>query len=196
MIANSYRNFHVKGFDYLCVKRTPQHTRKVYFFDGKVSQLPEVVSPHDHRYDFATTVLSGVMSNSTYREAPMGARHAFARVYNEFRWDTPLNGGDGFAFNKETLLIEDKRLRYRPGETYHMLAEDLHTIRMHTEGTVIVLDQYADRVPVGHPTRTFMLDREAPKLDGLYERFTPDQLMARLQQYEQLLSAVQFKAAA
>lgn len=197
MIANSYRNFHVKGFDYLCVKRTPQHTRKVYFFDGNVSQLPEVVSPHDHQYDFATTVLSGVMSNSTYWEVPRGSRlGAEARVYNEFRWDTPLNGGDGFTFNKETALIEDRRLQYHPGQTYHMLAEDLHTIRMHSEGTVIVLDQFADRVPIGAPTRTFMLEREAPKLDGLYERFTPDQLTDRLEQYQQLLNAIQFRAAA
>lgn len=54
-------------------KRTPEHTRKVYFFDGKVSQLPEVVSPHDHRYDFTTTVLAGVMSTSTLpRDGQLG----------------------------------------------------------------------------------------------------------------------------
>lgn len=38
-----------RGFDYLCLQRTPEHTRKVYFFDGKVSQLrggePEGMHP-------------------------------------------------------------------------------------------------------------------------------------------------------
>ncbi|TPL42588.1 hypothetical protein [Mesorhizobium sp. B2-4-5] len=182
MIQHSFRNFHVKGFDYLCVKRTPEHTRKVYFFDGNVSQLPEVVNPHDHRYHFKTTVLSGVMSNSVYVPDD---KHG--KVYNEFEWHTPLNGGDGFTWKRETRLFEYQRVFYRPGTTYQMDAEDFHTIRMHAEGTVIVLDQYDDIVPIGQPTRTFMQERQAPNLDGLYEKFTPDQLKIRLKQYRELL---------
>jgi hypothetical protein len=181
MIEHSFRNFHVRGFDYLCLKRTPEHTRKVYFFDGNVSQLPEVVNPHDHRYHFRTTVLAGVMSNSHYTVDPDG------EVYNEFEWNTPLLGGDGFSFKQETRLLEMKRFAYKVGEGYHMRAEEFHTIRMHKEGTVIVLDQFSDVVPVGQPTRTFMKDKRTPSLDGLYEKFTPDQLLARLRQYEELI---------
>lgn len=59
LIQNSYRDFHAKGLDYVCLKRTPDHTVKVYFLDGDVSKVPEVVNPHDHRYAFETTVLSG-----------------------------------------------------------------------------------------------------------------------------------------
>lgn len=169
-IEHSYKNLHVKGFDYLCLKRTDAHTRKVYFFDGKVSQLPEVVNPHDHRYHFDTTVLTGVMSNSIYEEDESG------QVYNEFAWDTPLNGGAGFTWQKETRLLETKRFAYRPGQKY----------QMHAEGTVIVLDQYLDVVPVGQPTRTFMLDKQPPALDGLYEKFTLEQLLERLEQYAKL----------
>ncbi|RWM84336.1 hypothetical protein [Mesorhizobium sp.] len=185
VIENSYRDLHVKGFDYVCLKLTPEHTRKVYFFDGKVSQLPEVVSPHDHRYDFTTTVLAGVMSNSTYREAK-GCEDDIGTTYNEFEWRTPLNGGDGFTFKKETELFETQRFQYANGEVYFMRAEQFHTIRMKQEGTVIMLDQFADRVPVGQPTRTFMLDRKAPDMSGLYNKFTPDQLLYRLRQIEAL----------
>jgi hypothetical protein len=185
MIEHSFRNFHVRGFDYLCVKRTPDHTRKVYFFDGNVSQLPEVVNPHDHRYNFNTTVLSGVMSNSHYFESD---EPELGEVYNEFEWSTPLNGGAGFSFKKETRLFEIQRRAYKPGMTYDMRAEEFHTIRMHKEGTVIALDQFKDIVPIGQPTRTFMQEKQAPNLDGLYEKFTPDQLLARLAQYEELLS--------
>lgn len=182
MIEHSFRNFHVRGFDYLCIKRTPEHTRKVYFFDGNVSQLPEVVNPHNHRYHFRTTILSGVMSNSAYTR---NDKHG--EVYNEFDWSTPLNGGDGFTWRRETRLMERQRFFYIPHEVYNMRAEDLHTIRMHAEGTVLVLDQYEDVVPVGQPTRTFMKERKAPALDGLYEKFTADQLLQRLAQYEQLV---------
>jgi hypothetical protein len=115
MTEHSFKNFHVKGFDYLCIKRTPDHTRKVYFFDGNASQLPDVVHPHDHRYDFKTTILTGVMSNSHYT-----IDEELGKVYNEFEWRTPLNGGDGFKWKKETKLFENQRFFYRPGESYDM----------------------------------------------------------------------------
>lgn len=185
MIEHSFRNFHVKGFDYLCVKRTLEHTRKIYFFDGNVSQLPEVVNPHDHRYHFRSTVLTGVMSNSTYMPD-----EEHGEVYNEFEWRTPLNGGDGFTFKREQRLFEHQRTFYKPGWSYHMRAQDFHTIRMHAEGTVIVLDQYEDVVPIGTPTRTFMKERQPPSLDGLYEKFTPEGLLERLVQYKQLMENV------
>lgn len=59
VIANSFKDFHSKGLDYICLRRSPVLTTKLYFFDGDVSKLPEVVNPHDHRYDFSTVCLSG-----------------------------------------------------------------------------------------------------------------------------------------
>lgn len=181
MMQHSIKDYHVKGFDYLCLKRTPEHTVKVYFFDGNVSQLPEVVNPHDHRYHFKTTVLTGVMSNSHYvRDEKYGD------VFNEFEWNTPLNGGDGFKFKQETRLREFKRYMYTPGEEYIMKPEEYHTIRMHREGTIIMLEQFADVVPIGKPTTTFMPDKQAPNMDGLYSKFTPDEIVARVSQLRSL----------
>lgn len=185
MLAHSYRNFHVKGFDYLCLKRTPEHTRKVYFFEGNVAHLSEVVNPHDHRYHFETTVLTGVMSNSTYEQDDLNGN-----VYNEFEWRTPLLGGDGFHWKRETRLFERQRFFYKPGDRYAMRAEELHTIRMHADTTVIVLDQYADVVPESVPTKTFMQERSAPSTDGLYDKFKPEELRQRLKQYQQLVERV------
>lgn len=182
VIANSFKDFHTKGFDYLCLKRTPEHTKKVYFFDGEVSQLPEVVNPHDHRYMFRTTILRGVISNSHYVEVDAGGE-----VYNEFEYRTPLNGGDGFTFKKETRLFETQRFFYRPLESYLMQAEEFHTIRMHAPGTILILDQYQDTVPIEQPTRTFISERKAPNLDGLYARFTRDEVIQRLDILENLL---------
>jgi hypothetical protein len=118
------------------------------------------------------------MSNSHYEPDD-----EHGQVYQEFAWDTPLNGGAGFKWQRERRLLETKRYAYRPGRSYKMFADELHTIRLHAEGTVIILDQYADVVPVGQPTRTFMLDKQAPDLDGLYERFTEDDFLARAEQY-------------
>jgi len=188
MIEHSFKNFHTKGFDYLCVKRTPEHTRKVYFFDGNVSKLPEVVNPHDHRYHFKTTVLTGVMSNSTYIEDHL-PHHEGNQVYQEFEYRTPLNGGDGFTWKREARLFEYKRFFYRKFDSYFMRPEEFHTIRMEQDQTVLVLDQYADVVPLDQPTRTFIPERKAPSLDGLYEKFSADEVIARYQTYRDLLDA-------
>ncbi|WPE19861.1 hypothetical protein [Shinella zoogloeoides] len=179
MLENSYRNFHVKGFDYLCLFRTPEWTRKVYFFEGDLTRLPEIVNPHDHRYDFDTTVITGAISNSYYSEDPAGD------VYEEFEWRTPLLGGDGFLWKRETRLLEEQRFVLRRGQSYRMTTDQLHTIRMHADRTIILLDQWADKVPAELPTRTFMHTKSAPQTTGLYDRFTADQLMARLSQYEE-----------
>lgn len=174
IIDNSFKNFHTRGLDYLCLSRTDDLTKKVYFFNGDASKLPEVVNPHDHRYDFTTTVAAGVMSNSHY------LRHDSGEVYNEFEWNTPLNGGDGFTWKAETRLLERQRHSYLPGEQYLMRADEFHTIRIHSDQAIIMLDQFADVVPIGQPTITFMKERQAPSLDGLYERFTADEVIARM----------------
>lgn len=174
IIDNSFKNFHAKGLDYICLKRTPEHTRKAYFLNGDVTKLPDVVNPHDHRYHFNTTVVTGTMSNSQYIESSNGL------VYQQFEWRTPLNGGDGFSWVKETRLEERTRISYNPGEIYGMKADEFHTIRMHSDQVIIILDQFEDVVEIGKPTLTFMQSDKAPDLDGLYERFTPDDVLERL----------------
>lgn len=177
IIENSFKNFHTKGFDYICLKRSEEHTRKAYFFDGDVAKLPDVVNPHDHRYNFTTTVVSGTMSNSHYEISDAGI------VYNEFAWNTPLNGGDGFSWVGETRLLETKRIVYANKDRmrmYDMNADEFHTIHVHSDQAIIILDQYEDIVPIGKPTRTFMQEKKAPNLDGLYEKFTADEVIHRL----------------
>ena len=46
VIENSFKNFHAKGLDYICLSRTPQLTLKLYILDGDASESPEVVNPH------------------------------------------------------------------------------------------------------------------------------------------------------
>jgi hypothetical protein len=164
ILANSFKDYHVKGFDYVCLKRSPTETLKLYFFDGDVSKLPEVVNPHDHRYDFDTWVICG-------------------RTENKFR--TPLNGGNGFTWKGECRIKETASCVYQPGEHYFMKADEFHTIRIVENESVIMLRQLEDVVPLDVPTRTFTRSETPPSLAGLYSRFTPDQVLARLKQFEE-----------
>lgn len=183
--ANSFRNFHVKDFDYLCLSRTPELTRKVYFFEGNLDKLPEIVMPHDHRYPFTTTVLSGGVHNTTYSKM----RGNFSRLYNQFSYLTPLNGGDGFEWIGEVELYEVSRLGYTRGRHYHSEHNDIHTLNIRCEGTVIMLEQLADVVPLTQATSSYCLadSREGPCLDGLYDRMTADHAVKRINQFLDLV---------
>ena len=195
MVQNSFKNFHTKGFDYLCLHRTPYMTEKIYFFEGDVAQMPEVVNPHDHRYNFETQVLTGIMSDSSYRvltEPYSGELRGTEVVpFYEHEWRTPLNGGSGAEYLRDVYLHEFKRVMLRKREKLGTKYSNIHTIRMHTDTCVIRLVQYSDVVPVDKPSRLFMAEKQAPNLDGLYERMTVDHCLMRYNQYQELLKDIQ-----
>jgi hypothetical protein len=176
VIANSFRDYHVKGFDYICLRRSPTETVKLYFFDGDVSKLPEVVNPHDHRYDFKTLCVAGAVENLWFIHDVRERSEWFHR----FEYRTPLNGGSGFAFSGSDNLKTVMRETARAGQTYFMRAHEIHTIRLRENNTVIALVQHEDKVPLDQPTVTFTRDREPPSLDGLYRRFDADTVLKRL----------------
>lgn len=174
IIANSYKNFHTKGLDYLCLKRTPELTVKYYFFEGDVEKLPEVVNPHDHRYSFFTTCISGAVENFWYKES------SFGETYNTFNYMTPLNGGTGFDFDSEKKLYVNKKNVYTPGLGYKMFWNEVHTINVRANQTIIKLEQYEDKVPLVVPTKTFCIYDEPPSLTGLYDQFTEDEIIKKI----------------
>lgn len=183
IIQNSYRNFHARGLDYLCLKRSPELTLKVYFFDGpesQLAQLPEIVMPHDHRYDFTTRVLDGSVANLVYDESDDRGK-----VYQKFAWDTPLNGGKGFSHIGETRLQQQSRTAYKKGESWYSSAKHIHTLRVLKRGSIIMLSQYDDVVPIGHPTWAYTRgEPKPPSLSGLYEEMSEADALSRIEQFK------------
>lgn len=183
IIANSFKDYHVKGFDYICLRRSPVETVKLYFFDGDVSKLPEVVNPHDHRYDFRTMVVAGSSQNMWFEE------HQRGRLYNKFLYKTPLLGGDGFTYDGEISLLEYRRETFGKDDRYFMRHDMIHTIRMLESETVLCLVQYEDKVEDDKPTLTFIQDK-APSLSSLYNKFTPDQVLSRLKRLRERVPSI------
>lgn len=170
-LAHSFKDYHVKGFDYICLRRGSDLTLKLYAFRGDVARAPEVVNPHDHRYDFRTHVLAGRLTNYLFVPCPGGT------PYHRHNYKTLLNGGNGFTYAGRTHLRVDDYSVFGPSETCEMLAEQIHTIQV-KPGTVLLLEQYEDRRI--EATSTFTKLREAPSLDGMYSRFTEAELIDRL----------------
>jgi hypothetical protein len=185
--ANSYRNFHAKGLDYVCLNRSPKVTQKIYFFDCDLEQVPEVVIPHDHRYDFVTTCISGGVTNKKYSIGIW--RDTNAQGYEKFSYRTPLNGGDGFAWEDTVFLSDIGSKRYHPGENYVSPHWDIHTIQITAPQTCLYLVQMEDRVPLDEPTHAYrpMGLKDPPSLDGLYERMDVDHVRKLLDTYGELV---------
>ena len=186
IVENSYKNFHAKGLDYVCIRRTPEQTLKYYFFEGDFTKLPEVVNPHDHRYAFMTTTVAGQVENICYLPSDDGY-HVCERpkTYQKFEWMTPLNGGSGFTWAGEQELFECDRTVYPVGRSYYMRAPEIHTIKFRQHNSIIALSQYRDTVPLDQPTITYA--ESEPSLTGLYEKFTPDEITKKVRVLESLL---------
>lgn len=189
ILAHSFRDFHVKGFDYLCLKRSEAETVKVYFFEGDAARAPEVVIPHDHRYPFLTECLAGAVTNHEFAEMVGRKYGGDAEPYERFEYLTPLNGGNGFKWLAEAWLIRVAS-RLRVSGSYAMRHDQLHTITVQPD-TVLRLTQHADVVPEGVPVRAYRPAgmREPPSLDGLYRPMDADHALMRLAQYRALLEA-------
>ncbi|WP_274869657.1 hypothetical protein [Phaeobacter gallaeciensis] len=180
-VANSYRNFHAKGLDYICLSRTEKMTQKLYILDGDASKVPEVVNPHDHRYPFHTMVLHGKMADHRWLRGQPGMEDLDdARVYKAFDYMTPLNGGDGFTYRGEEVLVRTLESVMEPGDSLTTQAQHVHTIQMLADQTVLLLNQFADIYPADKPTSTWSQDTPSISDDGLYERFTEGQIVDRL----------------
>ena len=183
MRANSYRDFHAKGLDYLCLHRSEALTLKAYFFAGECTESPELVVPHDHRYGFTTHVLAGGLVERRWAECDAGQ----GTVYQQFDYSTPLNGGDGFTWKREVRLGGWDRGVHGAGTAYMTRSDQIHTLANVQRGTAVVIQQFRD-VVLGEPTRAFRrgLGHEAPSTDGLYSRMTPDQALQRIAQLHAL----------
>jgi hypothetical protein len=187
VLDNSFRDFHVKGFDYICLKRSPSSTIKVYFFDGDIAHLPEVVAPHNHRYNFTTMVLSGSLRNWRYERVMKP--DPFSELYERFDYMTPLNGGKGFDWAGRTRLYRLPAETYPPGSIHGHKAEEIHTIAVGSDQTVIMLDQGPDVLAMDEPTQLWRPpgSRQEPSLDGLYNRMDADHARSRLNTINMLL---------
>jgi hypothetical protein len=186
--TNSYKNFHAKGLHYVCLERSPLCTLKAYFFEGEVINSPEIVVPHDHRYDFTTEVLSGELTDIEYAECFPCKGVPIAQTW-EYR--TPLNEGNGFTWVGEIGLVKSRNRTLKQGELLLTPYHRIHTIKVKRD-TVLLLTQMQDKFTIERPTKAYSFGSKDQKPDtsGLYERFSIDEIKDKLEHLRQLGVAI------
>ena len=83
---------------------------------------------HDHPFDFTSTVVAGEMTNTRYREDPLGAE------YRRVRYTLP-NEDDRRC---DTVRLSGTATTHTAGAQYHQLAHELHDSRQ-VPGTVTII---------------------------------------------------------
>lgn len=187
IVSNSYKNFHAKGLNYICLSRNGNATVKAYFFEGDIVSAPEVVVPHNHRYDFVTEVLAGELVDKEYREVKEKDLGLGLRAVQRWEYMTPLNGGKGFQWASESFLWWYGERTVAKGQSLFSPAHKIHTIKVKPD-TVLLLTQLRDKVPLDQPTLaySFGTKEKKPNTSGLYESFTPDEVKKYLKQLKKL----------
>jgi hypothetical protein len=192
-MADSYRDFHTKGFDYVCLSRNNDLTVKAYFFSGDSSgRGHDVVVPHDHRYDAATRVLCGEVTNKFFLEIPdqditkFRVEHRFFKHY----FETPLNGGWGFRPAGMTVLVPQSDECHVAGERYVQAYDHIHTLSDVRDGTILLQWQYRDVLPKDTPTFAYTKSEKPPSFAGCYGDFDVDTFISRLGQLEELVPCI------
>lgn len=187
IIENSYKNFHAKGLNYICLLRTPLVTLKAYFFEGDISTVPECVIPHNHRYDFQTEVLAGTLNDNQYKEVPKKILGLALRPVQRWEYRTPLNGGKGFQWASESFLHWQTDRTLTKGQTLFTPYDRIHTISVKPD-TVLLLTQMKDKLGDDEPSLaySFGTKEQKPNTKGLYEKFKEDEVVKYLKLLEEL----------
>ena len=195
MIQNSIKDMHVEGLDYVCLMRSRHLTVKLYFFQDNLTEAPEVVAPHNHRYDFDTYCLKGSVTNRIYSELDEHGRpirhprssKATPMDFEHFEyWSPHVYDNDPnivpFVWRGHARLIEVDKTTVTGEwpdriEHYFMNGDNIHTITINEPGTVLCLLQYEDR-DLSYTT-TYLKDRTPPSLKGANKKFTAPELLRK-----------------
>jgi len=85
---------------------------------------------HDHPFDFTSTVIAGEMTNTRYKEDPLGVEYRRVRY-------TPPNEDDR---RSDTVPLSGTATTLTAGGQYHQLAHELHDSRQ-PPGTVTIIQR-------------------------------------------------------
>jgi hypothetical protein len=175
-IANSFRNYHAKGVDYINLLRHDKLTIKLYFLNpDKIQTIGNtgyLVNPHNHRYAFGTHVLFGMVGNLNFVESISTINE---NIWNRFNYYADRQPNERFEYSHKTELLTSQYGQYQKGDSYYLTTDIIHTLVPFDTPACLLLHQYQDTEMDG--TQFYSLESEAPKFSGeVYSKFTPEEV--------------------
>jgi hypothetical protein len=194
-LANSFKDFHVKGFNSILLSQSPQLTLRLYVARPYQTDLNDRDNDnlliHNHRFDFLSQTLYGSMSNISYvnSERDFGAQN-----YHFYNYKTPISkegvGSDIEVTNHRVYTLRPEPKYVPQGNSYFFKKEWFHKIEVpRSFWTVILFSEYSKAE--GHEC---LIGAHKPLPDristeGLYGRFTRMELNDLMGEVFHLLGA-------
>lgn len=183
-IKHSYKNYHNVGLNYINLFRDERITIKLYLLDpAEITPNSDgfLVNPHNHRYNFSTTVLFGSIYNVSFREDRLNPLNNYnPHVYHRFDYQGYQENSSFVHYGKVELEPYNYSIYY-PGESYHIDTHAVHSLELTEEKTGLLLIQYRDTILNG--TKYYGRTMDAPnacKDDRLYQKYTKSELKDHL----------------
>ncbi len=188
-IRNSYKNWHVKGVDYLCLYRSPQLTIKVYKCPAELQSenknTKTILNPHTHLYNSHIVVLMGECEIVTFdyhkrshqSGEPKEVNHNFT-THNLFYHTSkfgPRAKQAGFRFESTGHLIEKQVTKITEQQSLYMKADEIRSFRTIGE-TYLLIFQY-NTIPFNVDTDLYVQTATPPILDELYQTFNESEIV-------------------
>lgn len=136
LAEHSIENHHADGLFYLCLKRSPEETFKLYYVPEVVNpNSGYLVNPHNHRYNFDSVVLSGFLTHFRFTTRHLNVSNASKYSWN---WETKE-----LDFVDTMLLLPIAIEQHKKGSRYYVNTSEVHTLKIN-EPTLIGLIQETD----------------------------------------------------
>jgi hypothetical protein len=174
-LSHSYSNFHVPGVEYACLLRTKQLTVKLYYFPTGVGLNNQglLVHPHDHGYEFETTVLKGQLRNHNYR-----IERGDSWAMNQYSSKLKNESGMSMQFLQMVELVEYESRLMNKGQSYNLDTDTIHSISVNpNRDNAILLTQHASKVERESTLIFIPKAEEVPTDVGLYQPMSKERLL-------------------
>ena len=146
-LETSFLDYHAKGMHYLCLKRTPELTLKLYLIEPDHQPADRkrgwLVMPHNHAYAFEQVVLAGSINQILFKVDENAKKKDFFRLW----WNPQARMGSAFVPTMVGLRSRSEWIGVRRG--YAMRTDQVHTIAARRdEPTLLLSYQHHDEEAV------------------------------------------------
>ena len=133
----SLQDCHHAGLFSLVIGETePGYLKRVFYANTKIK--PYAAQLHTHKYAIKITAVKGIILHHQAFRSEITDSHTIS--ISEFIYNTPLQGGDGLKYLKETnLILKDYIIPI--GSSIILNHSDIHTISC-SKGSIWIVEEY------------------------------------------------------
>jgi len=137
-LEQSFFQYHVPEITYFNLITEPNFRLKLYFI-RKPKDREYLVSPHSHKYNFYTEVLSGEVQNCLFDEIDSMGQYSNAQR----NYVSDLGNFDENQISRNCFLQPSKYWpAYLPVSGYYMDYRQIHTLKILSDTVILLLREY------------------------------------------------------